>query len=405
MKHSKSGKLPWLSLITMGVCIIGSGLALYATQQTIRIQNFDLENPLLCTVNEWINCNLALASSYALGFGVPEAWWGFLFYLGIAASTVTASFWRTKSQKILESAFILSCLAVLYTLYKAYLLAFVLQVLCPVCVGMYIANLAIFLLLKRKTAFSFRKGLKPPMSILSLNGLFQFAAVVLFFGAGFSLMRMHLTNLNKLKLDVPSAVEQHFLQSQVALEIPDSAPMWGNPEALVTIVEFSDFQCPTCRTAAFQLKDLLWEFRNEVRFYFMNFPLDSKINPFFPRELHKRAGLAARAAVCAHQMGDFWSYHDDLFGNQSILSRELILRLAEQRGWDSSKFAASLESDETLQRVRADIDVGYRAGVRATPTIFVNGRMLFYWFHPKLLRTIVQRELRGLRGNAPTNSF
>lgn len=149
----------------------------------------------------------------------------------------------------------------------------------------------------------------------------------------------------------------------VTLEV-DDAPSRGSPMAPLTIVEFSDFECPYCGRAHPVLQQLLSEYEGRVRLVFKQFPLSA----------HPHAAAAARAAVAAGNQGKFWEMHDLLFEHQRQLEEEDLLGYAEQIGLDMDRFRADLASAETQARVEADKDQGQRLGVEGTPTFFVDGR-------------------------------
>jgi predicted DsbA family dithiol-disulfide isomerase len=142
------------------------------------------------------------------------------------------------------------------------------------------------------------------------------------------------------------------------------APVRGAPMAPVTIVEFSDFECPHCGAAHPLLARTLEEFPGKVNLVFKQFPLDS----------HKNAAPAARAAVAAQQQGKFWELADLLFENQRELSPEKIMELARKAGVDVAKFETARESQDVWQRVERDKKEGLDLGVQGTPSLFVNGR-------------------------------
>jgi predicted DsbA family dithiol-disulfide isomerase len=142
------------------------------------------------------------------------------------------------------------------------------------------------------------------------------------------------------------------------------APVRGAPMAAVTIVEFSDFECPHCGAAHPVLARTLDEFSGKVNLVFKQFPLDS----------HKNAAPAARAAVAAQQQGKFWELADLLFEHQRELSTEKIEELAKKVGVDVAKFNTARESQEVWQRVEKDKKEGVELGVQGTPSLFINGR-------------------------------
>jgi protein-disulfide isomerase len=140
----------------------------------------------------------------------------------------------------------------------------------------------------------------------------------------------------------------------------------GPPYAPVIVVEYGDFECPTCKQAAPAVEMLLRRFPNKVCFVFRHFPLE---------EAHPHALDAAQAAECAAAQGKFWEMHKMLFEHQSHLDRGHLRSYAEQIGIDVPRFVADFDDEVYLQRVREHIDSGKRSGVKSTPGFFINGRI------------------------------
>ncbi len=159
------------------------------------------------------------------------------------------------------------------------------------------------------------------------------------------------------------------VQQPKLLDDPVSIPVSGAPslgpqKAPITLVEFSDFQCPYCVAAEPELGAVLKAYPTQVRFIFKEFPL----------EIHNQADLAAAAAVAANKQGKFWTMHDAMFAHHDDLSRPAILELAKQKGLDMNRFETDIDSTEVRETVVRDVQDGNSAGVEGTPTIFVNGQ-------------------------------
>ena len=142
------------------------------------------------------------------------------------------------------------------------------------------------------------------------------------------------------------------------------APVTGPANAPLTLVEFSDFQCPYCIKASQELPAVLKAYPTQVKWIFKEFPLDS----------HSQAALAAAAALAAQKQGKFWELHDALFAQKARLSRPIILQLAAGLKLDMKRFETDLDSPETRKAVAKDVDDGLKVGVEATPTLFINGQ-------------------------------
>lgn len=156
---------------------------------------------------------------------------------------------------------------------------------------------------------------------------------------------------------------------EVLLEAPrvpmdGRGPGRGPEDALVTIVEFSDYQCPYCQRAETVVQQILERYPEQVRFVYRHFPLD---------RIHPQARPAAEAAVCAEEQGRFWEYHERLFTEGSKYDEESLARYAAEVELDLEAFEKCREQDATRQRVEADVAAGRAAGVTGTPAFFVNG--------------------------------
>ena len=141
------------------------------------------------------------------------------------------------------------------------------------------------------------------------------------------------------------------------------APTRGPEDAVLEIVEFSDFQCPYCAQALPVLDALLRAHPDDVRLVFRHFPLP----------MHEYAARAAQAALEAQRQGAFWPYHDLVFENQAALTDTDLVRYAEAVGLDSAAFERALAEGTHQQRMHEDMELGMSLAVTGTPTFFVNG--------------------------------
>ncbi len=157
---------------------------------------------------------------------------------------------------------------------------------------------------------------------------------------------------------------QHKLLDDPVKIPTDGAPVTGPADARITLVEFSDFQCPYCAKAIHQLDAVLKAYPTQVKLIFKQFPLEN----------HPQASISAAAALAAHQQGKFWQMHDALFANRTRLSRQTILELAASLGMDMKRFSADLDSPAIKKAVARDAEDGDKAGVEATPTVFIDGQ-------------------------------
>src|SRR5262245_35864450 len=167
----------------------------------------------------------------------------------------------------------------------------------------------------------------------------------------------------------------------------DGAPVRGAADAPVTVVEFSDFECPFCKQTHPTLKQLLDRYPGKVRLAYRDFPLDS---------IHPQARRAAEAARCAQDQGKFWEYHDLLFTQSPQLAPEDLRRYAGQVGVDVTKFDSCLAAGTHKAAVQRDLDDGNRLGITGTPAFFVNGRTLTGAQPLEAFTRLIEQELAGV---------
>ena len=168
------------------------------------------------------------------------------------------------------------------------------------------------------------------------------------------------------RLPAAAAANQVHLYDPADTWDLEGLPVHGAVEASVTIVEFSDFECPYCSRVGPTLERLLDDFPEDVRVVFVQMPL----------AFHQNAHPAAQAALAAHAQGMFWPYHDLLFENQRSLDRSDLINYAGQVGLDVGQFTAALDARTYADAVDAQIATATRIGVRGTPNFRINGRVL-----------------------------
>jgi protein-disulfide isomerase len=162
------------------------------------------------------------------------------------------------------------------------------------------------------------------------------------------------------------------------------APTLGPASAKVTVVAFSDFQCPFCSRAVPTLKQVEDTYKGKIRVAFKNMPL-----PF-----HDKAHLAAEAALAANEQGKFWEMHDKLFANQQALDRPNLEKYAEELGLNMAKFKAALDSGKFKDRVDKEAKEGNSFGATGTPTFFINGHILVGAQPFDAFKTAIDAELK-----------
>jgi len=160
---------------------------------------------------------------------------------------------------------------------------------------------------------------------------------------------------------------QRWLEPMRVIVASEGFPSKGPENAPVTIVEFSDFQCPYCRVILPTLEQVEETYGDQVRFVFRQFPL---IN------IHPLAVVAAQASLCANEQGNFWEMHDAMFEHQQALGADQLKVTARGLGLDGADFDECMDTARYAGAVTSDLEAGQALGVRGTPMVFINGRAL-----------------------------
>jgi protein-disulfide isomerase len=184
----------------------------------------------------------------------------------------------------------------------------------------------------------------------------------------------------KAKFEVDYLLDPYRVQVAAAADRPSKGPA----NAPVTLVEYSDFECPYCRQVVPSLQQVMSKYADKVRVEYRQFPLTS---------IHPNAMGAAHASLCANEQGKFWEMHDLMFEEQKELSLPQLKEKAGRLGLDQSAFDACMDSNEYAEVIQEDLRSGSLAGVSGTPAMFVNGRPLSGAVDAATISQIIDEEL------------
>lgn len=388
------------------------------TAQHYRIADQGLMQKSFCTLSSLIDCDVVLTSTYARIGPILNSEIGFLFYLIVAFLALWALAASQRQQSIFSFILLASTAATAYSVYMASILVSKLQVICLLCIGSYIITLALLVFalrichVKPWSCISFigdyfKRSFSPPEDSQLRTNLFLYLLTSgLIFGIGILFFFGINEKAHSSEPEINrSALVKHFYSQEAKKLDVANRPFWGDEKAPITIVDFSDFQCPFCRRAAFSLKPYLGEFRDRVKIVYLNYPLDSSCNPSIKHRAHQQACAAAKAALCAYQKKGneaFWKIHDLIFENQKRLSNHILTKiLAPKIGMTAEEMGHCMISPETEGLLAADIALGNEADVHGTPALFINGRYLRNWLNPKILRTVIDAEWKRVSSSLP----
>jgi protein-disulfide isomerase/uncharacterized membrane protein len=364
----------WLSPLVLLLLLLAFVSNLYLAYLYVRVhQTPGGSVDSFCNLTERVNCANVSATRYASFLGVPVAVYGAEFY-GLTALLVLLSSTRRWSLRAWESLLFWAMVAALpVSAVMAYISAFVIRMLCPLCSVIYGVNVAVLLLLlsiRRGSLYELLRAGPAEVSGALSKPAFR-TPVVLLFVAGVS----QLFWIPPL-LGQPSPVAQADHTQPTDERFPGGGRIVGSPAAPVELVEFSDFQCSICSHAHEIIVEVLKRAGNKVYFRHYDYPLDMSCHRKVTRPFHTDACRAAYYARCADQQKRFWPFAAQLFANQHNLSKSDLKRYATAVGLDLEPLQRCVTAEATRNAVLEEIEEGLRRGVNGTPTFFINGEKI-----------------------------
>ena len=333
-----------------------------------------------CNINQTFNCDTVALSAWSELFGVPMGVYGAAYFvalwilLGIGISA------HKGARDHLLAYVAMNVLGVMVSLVLAGISHFVLHTWCISCMGIYaVCLLQLLLLLWQRDKFDF----KFDVAAITRGGTTALVVVV-------ASVALHSFAKPRPSRPVPpiaendsSSAAEMLLASGAAQTIPLNRTPYaglgedyrlGSDQAQVRVVEFIDFQCPSCQRMSAALEVLHKEYGERVLFVVKNFPLDKKCHTSMSRSMHEHACNIAVLARCAGQFGKFWQYHDLAFAAQQDAGEATMVAWAKQVGLSEAQISSCRDSRGILDKIKDDIALGSKIGVEGTPAVFINGK-------------------------------
>ena len=388
----------------------GLGICLYLYSFHIELLMGEIKSGPLCGVDNGLGCHSVASGPYSSMMGLPLAAWGAVFYSTLVLLGVGGViFWRDCGRVFLRWAFFLAVFGLAFDLYLAYTMIFRIRAVCWLCAATYAINFMIIIVLVKEVwrepgpRISLRAifpGTKDARGIdlyyrnvikgLLIGGILLAAVVGV---AGSHLLSKSLTENDREQL---AKIKKNLAQQKPTVIEVKNRPVMGSDGATVTVVEFSDFLCPFCAKGSRYIKLTESGTHDTARFVFRHYPLDKSCNRKLRSNVHPGACLLAEGAECAFEQNKFWEYHDIAFETEGSISRSVVLDNASKIGLDLGEFKGCLDSGRGLKAVREDIEAAFNAGVKSTPTLFINGRRLRGIPKPWMLNEILQYSQKHL---------
>lgn len=389
--------------INVWLFLIGIGISSYLVYHHYQLINGDAGFGSFCSINTTIDCDAVNASVYSEVLGIPLATWGLSYYLFALVLSMVGwrnAFARREATLVLFPFTILSAIAAIATMSVTFL---VLKKFCIMCSSMQLIQLitlvTTWLAVRDVTSQS---TLKHEVSQMQRNRITKFAMI------GIALLALTHLLASQLKKEMPYD-ENLFItslreQPVLPVEAGDSPRMGFQGEgAPLQLIEFADFQCPSCAMAARQMHRLVKAYGDRVQLVFKNFPLDPTCNPHITRRIHDYACYAAKTAHCAGKQGHFAEMYEKLFANQKDLSVNNIEHWAAELGLDKAQLETCMAAPETLTAIQKDADQANSLGLEATPTFFANGRKVQGIIDEPRLKTLLLELAKPAASSQNTN--
>ncbi len=362
-------------LIPAIVHLLMIGISFYLVYHHYELVNGHREFGSFCSINETIDCDSVNTSKFATLFNIPLA----AFQLGYSVFSIFIILYTFINQNrnlsnTINYLVISSFFGALGSLGTLYISALLLNKFCIMCSSLQLLNILVFItcvaLARRHNTF---KQIINAIVIVK-HSLGLFAAIIVVHA---------LTSQWHESLPYDALAFKRILKNATVIQMETDGLPELRPQAnatkqnlampRLTIVEFADFQCPACALAARKLHHLLQKYDSKIRIYFRNMPFDSSCNPHAQSAMHPQACLAAKAVLCADKQNQFTNFYEKLFAEQKKISRDNVLFWAAEAKLDATQFERCLDDDQTLARLRQDIEVAHRLGINSTPTFIVNG--------------------------------
>ncbi|MEK6704946.1 MAG: thioredoxin domain-containing protein [Bdellovibrionota bacterium] len=366
---SKQTKI-WLSLLSASA-LLGVIVSVFLTTHYYSVKSATNGFKSYCNLGQAMNCDAVAASTYAeLIKGVPfssltAGWFLALFIIAMFAMNKE---WRRES---VRAAFVLSLIAVIFSAIFFAIMAFVLKTYCILCLVIDVVSLS---------SLASSLFLKPEGLKLNKPDWGKWRTLMASTASALFVAVIGLKGLDSATVDsstVRVIAEQITYSSPVFVNTSSELPSIGHKDAPITIVEFSDFQCPYCKVGAITLHSLMNRYPGKIRVIFKNFPLDPTCNKTIEHRAHSAACEAARIALCAHRQGKFKAVYEKFFEKQEALAPgRLMDMVVGPAGLNAAELTACVSSAEIDTLIAKDVNEATGLGVKSTPSFFINGRKI-----------------------------
>jgi protein-disulfide isomerase/uncharacterized membrane protein len=377
----------WLAALFFATA--GLLIALYSAHS--HYQNYT--DPLyssFCAISKAINCDTVAQSPWSILFGIPVAWWGVLFYLFFLLILLTENKYNLAAWR---SWLLVMSISSAVTLGLAVIAVWKIKSLCIVCLATYIVTFGLTYICwlgQRRCKEAFAKGAANVTSEFHLKNALRNYSVA----AGVFCISLLLVFGLMPRYWLLSAAETAADISNLPHGLTEDGHPWiGAEKPLMTITQFSDYQCFQCSKMYFLLRNFLAAHPKTLRLVHRHYPLDHTVNPIVvPEPFHEGSGKLAKVAILAAMRDTFWQTNDLLYAiirSKGDKSKTIPLKkIADKTGLNINEIAAALTHPTISARLSQDIRDGMKLKITGTPAFLIDGQVYQGQIPPKILKKI-----------------
>lgn len=356
--------------VALFLALAGLGLAAAIDLTFIHVKvHTDPSYHSFCAVSSELNCDSVAQSPYSVFLGLPIAVWGLCGYLAMALLALHRPAANRSGLGWPGLLFLVTGAAALAIAPLAAVSKLVIHSACLMCMASWATTACLFGLsaAEARRCGGVGQAVRSDLRLLgSRKGML--------FGGALCAAAVPAALLAAVPRYWAAPVSRGSAALARGADL-ERIPWIGAEDPALTLVEFSDYQCPFCQRAERQVRALVEENPNTLRVVHRQFPLDMACNPIITRPMHPRACAFALAAICAGDQGRFWEMNDAIFAAEDKAALDLD-EAARRLGLDAGRFRECLGSTEAMARLKRDIDAAIQLKVQATPTFVIDGEAM-----------------------------
>ena len=372
-------------VITILLALTGLFTSIYLSISHYRVYT-DFGYQSFCAISKAINCDTVSQSSYSLFLDVPVPIWGIIGYIFVLMMLFLVKPKESSNQRMWALIFWIAMVFSVYSVILALISTYLIRSYCIMCILTYAVNLSLlwyaWLIHKRFSNTGILEDTKYDLIHLKENPSKVYLLVLPFLimvtACAFFFPRYWKFDPPPLPVDIHSGVTH------------EGHPWVGAENPVLTISEFTDYQCFQCRKLHFFLRQLVADNSNKIKLIHRHFPMDHEFNALVKQPFHVGSGAMALLAIYATGEGSFWKMNDLLFENAGVRNELGIRYLAAGTGLDFGKLKGALQDRNIRHKLNQDIWAGLKLGISGTPAFVIDGKVYLGQIPAEIIQKALQ---------------